>query len=42
MRQFMGRTPERRQLNRQYAFYALTLLLVALLLYAVKRLYGGP
>lgn len=39
---FLGRSPERRQLNRQFIFYGLALLLVGLMLLAVKRLYGAP
>lgn len=39
---FLGRSPERRQLNRQFIFYGLVLLLVGLMLLAVKRLYGAP
>jgi len=39
---FVGRSPQRKQLNRQFIFYGLALLLVGLMLLAVKRLSGAP
>lgn len=38
----MGEDPGRRQLNRQYAMYLVTLVLVAVMLAVVKRMYGAP